>query len=400
MPSLFLWEVFAVDNVTAYEVLKRYQGRINAYGALCQMNWETRSGGKAWASELFLAANNAAGIKAGTGWSGPVYNKVSWEQRVNGERYSQLSAFRKYSSFDEFAADYVKKIEASYPLCVNRADNFFGYFAGLLAGRYGAWATDTAYFRRMVESSVTLAPEVFGAAAAAPKLKAALLYAIESDYLSDAEAAVALEVLGIGDGNDGTESVPLTPEIKTDSAISTDNTGRKIICIDPGHGGKDPGACAGGVQEKDVALKVAQMIGSKLSGYKVIYTRSDDTYPTLSERAALANTAKADLFISVHCNSATSAQANGIEVFTHTSQSKGAVAAAKAVYRRLLPVSGMNGRGVKNANLQVLRDTAMPAVLVELGFLSNAGDRAKLTAADWQEKAAVAIAAGIEEVFA
>lgn len=365
-----------MDALTFYKLAKGFK-HINAFGALCQCHHETRQDGKPWSTELCWAANNCAGIKKGSGWQGEVYNKVSWEQRADGTKYNAESAFRKYASIADFLADYEAKIAAMYPLCVARRDNFWGYFDGLLSGPY-KWATDKEYFRRLAETAVRLAPEIFGAEAAELKLKTALLYALEKGYLSDANAAVALDVLGIED--------------------TGDDTG-KIICIDPGHGGSDPGACAGGEREKDIALKVAKLIGGKLAGYNIVYTRNGDTYPTLSERAALANTAKADLFVSVHCNSATNMQANGVEVYTHTSQSDGAVAAASAIYKRLLAASGMAGRGIKAANYAVLRETKMPAVLVELGFISNDADRAKLTAADWQEKAAAAIAGAIKAVL-
>lgn len=363
-----------MDALTFYKLAKGFK-HINAFAATVQSAHETRQDGQPWSSELCWAANNCAGIKRGSGWQGAIYNKISWEQRADGTKYNAESAFRKYDSIADFLADYEAKIAAMYPLCVARRDNFWGYFDGLLTGPY-KWATDKEYFRRLAETAVRLAPEIFGAEAAELKLKTALLYALEKGYLSDANAAIALDVLGIED--------------------TGDDTG-KIICIDPGHGGSDPGACAGGEREKDIALKVAKLIGGKLNGYKVIYTREGDTYPTLSERAALANKIKADLYVSVHCNSATNTQANGVEVYTHTSQSDGAVAAASAIYKRLLAASGMTGRGIKAANYAVLRETKMPAVLVELGFISNEADREKLTSAAWQEKAAAAIAAGIKE---
>ena len=105
----------------------------------------------------------------------------------------------------------------------------------------------------------------------------------------------------------------------------------------------------------------------------------------------------ADLFVSVHCNSATNASANGMEVYVHTSRGTDSTRAAHAIDDRLLPASGLKGRGVKANNYAVLRETAMPAVLVELGFISNPSDCAKLVSEEWQERAAEAIAAGIME---
>ena len=174
----------------------------------------------------------------------------------------------------------------------------------------------------------------------------------------------------------------------------------KTICIDAGHGGKDPGACAGGVREKDIALSIAKKIRVHLraAGYGVILTReNDDTFISLGNRAAEANMWGADLFVSVHCNSAPNSSANGMEVYVHTSRGADSTRAAHAIYDRLLPASGLKGRGVKVNDYAVLRETAMPAVLVELGFVSNDGDRAKLVSEAWQERAAEAIAAGIME---
>ena len=144
----------------------------------------------------------------------------------------------------------------------------------------------------------------------------------------------------------------------------------KIICIDPGHGGKDPGAVSGGVQEKAVVLNVAKKIGAFLEakGCTVMFTRETDVFVELSDRARMANAAKADLYVSVHCNSVEgNARATGMEVYHY--------------------------------NYAVLRETAMPAVLVELGFISNPSDRAKLVNFAWQDDAAKAIADGIVEAL-
>lgn len=174
----------------------------------------------------------------------------------------------------------------------------------------------------------------------------------------------------------------------------------KKICIDAGHGGKDPGACAGGIREKDIALAMALKIGALLTDCEVVYTRTEDVYVGLSERARIANRAKADLFVSVHCNSAPSASVNGMEVYVHTTRSAASTRAAHAIYDRLLSASGLRGRGVKVNDYAVLRETAMPAVLVELGFISSSDDRSKLVSDEWQYEAAEAIAQGIKEVLA
>lgn len=175
----------------------------------------------------------------------------------------------------------------------------------------------------------------------------------------------------------------------------------KTVCLDPGHGGKDPGATGGGVREKDIALDVSKKIRAYLQAAmcSVILTRENDTFISLGNRAAEANMWGADLFLSVHCNSAPNVSANGMEVYVHTSRGADSTRAAHAIYDRLLPASGLKGRGVKANNYAVLRETSMPAVLIELGFISNAGDRRKLTDFAWQDDAAKAIADGIVEAL-
>ena len=176
----------------------------------------------------------------------------------------------------------------------------------------------------------------------------------------------------------------------------------KIICIDPGHGGKDPGATGGGVQEKAVALNVARKIGAYLEarGCTVMFTRETDVFVELSDRARMANAAKADLYVSIHCNSVRdNARATGMEVYHYTRASEASKRAARVIYDKLLPVCGLRGRGVKAKDLAVLRETKMPAVLIELGFVSNPGDRAKLTDSAWQDDAAKVIADGIAEAL-
>lgn len=176
----------------------------------------------------------------------------------------------------------------------------------------------------------------------------------------------------------------------------------KTVCIDPGHGGKDPGATGGGVRESAVALNVAKKIASYLEakGCTVMLTRETDVFVELSDRARMANEDKAILFVSVHCNSAKdNARATGMEVYHYTRASEASKRAARVIYDKLLPASGLRGRGVKADNFAVLRETKMPAVLIELGFISNPGDRAKLTDSAWQDDAAKAIADGILEAL-
>lgn len=170
------------------------------------------------------------------------------------------------------------------------------------------------------------------------------------------------------------------------------------ICVDAGHGGKDPGAVGqGGLLEKDVALAIARWLKKLLLSlnHDVILTRSNDTFVSLSDRCRLTNAQKADLFISIHCNSAGVATANGVETFHHPTSKKG-IKLATLVHSKLITITGLRNRGIKQGNFQVLRNTAMPAILVEVGFINNLDEEKLLGDPIYQVKCAIAIAEGIK----
>ncbi len=156
---------------------------------------------------------------------------------------------------------------------------------------------------------------------------------------------------------------------------------KKIIVIDPGHGGMDSGAVGvGGIQEKDVVLNVAKEIiwlnKTLFGGQLDIYlTRYKDTFVSLSDRTKLAKALNADVFVSLHCNHSGNPNAKGVEVYVHdreNSFSRKSVWLGYEFQKGLNEKLGFKSRGVKFANFQVLRDARdNPAVLVELGFLSN-----------------------------
>jgi len=181
----------------------------------------------------------------------------------------------------------------------------------------------------------------------------------------------------------------------------------KIIVIDPGHGGSDPGAHYGTgedqVQEKTVNLQLATKLGELLSkdGAVVIMTRSDDSYPTLPQRAEAANQAEADFFISVHHNSNRMADSrSGTYTYYHSGDSEGELL-ADCIQSEMCKANGLPNRGVLAdttrfaSGMAVLRKTNMPGVLLEIGYLNHATDRGKITDEEWQETVAQAIADGI-----
>lgn len=156
----------------------------------------------------------------------------------------------------------------------------------------------------------------------------------------------------------------------------------KIVVLDAGHGGQDPGASANGLTEKtinlDIMLRVYNLL-AKDDNIKVYATRVDDTYPTNISRAQMGNEV-GDLFISIHQNSATSSSAKGTEVLytVHATDVAGKLTsqiAAQYVQNSLVNALGTTNRGIKNrADLIVLNQTTVPAILLEIGFLTNQDD--------------------------
>ena len=172
------------------------------------------------------------------------------------------------------------------------------------------------------------------------------------------------------------------------------------ICIDPGHSGPiEPGACAGGFNEADINWYIAKfaMAELKLRGHQALLTRGKKIdNDELSFRAECANKWRADLFISIHCNSAARIEADGTETYYYPGSEAGE-RLARAVQFRICDALLTEDRGVKQEDFQVLRETDCPAVLVECGFISNPIDRAMLTDPLEQWRIAAAIAEGLTD---
>ena len=172
------------------------------------------------------------------------------------------------------------------------------------------------------------------------------------------------------------------------------------IAYDAGHGGTDPGAVNGCVYEKNLNRRMADAIISKLRGLgaEVIDIRQNDEYVDLADRARKANDAAAHIFVSGHHNSAVP-EARGIETYHYPGSYYGSLL-ADAIHQHVAPASGLANRGVKQANFQVLRETSMPAVLIEFGFISNPDELAILMTDDFVQKVSQAVAEGITEFCA
>lgn len=217
-----------------------------------------------------------------------------------------------------------------------------------------------------------------------------------------------------------------------------------VLVIDPGHGGKHPGAIGKrGTRESDVNLKVSlsfgEMIKKKYPDIKIIYTRKNDSYLSLGERAAIANRAKADLFISVHSNASPNRQAHGCQTFTlgagssaeakaaakyendevykeegnkqsYASNStesailsdiifghdmKKSISCAEHIQKGMIKYSKLYNRGVASAGFWVLHQTEMPRILIELAFISNDKEERYLASKNGQQQ----LSKGIFEGF-
>ena len=193
--------------------------------------------------------------------------------------------------------------------------------------------------------------------------------------------------------------------------------GMKTIMVDAGHGGSDPGAINGAHKEKVYTLQIAKRLQTQLEklGFRVIMTRTGDTYPTLQERAALCKKYKPDLYISIHCNSSTSKTPAGIETYravpvggTETKGSKvktekqsaneydaNSSRLAYEIQKGMLAATGGTDRGTRHQAIYVIGNASCPAVLVEVGYLSNAAEVKKIASPDYQNKIVSGILAGL-----
>ncbi len=169
----------------------------------------------------------------------------------------------------------------------------------------------------------------------------------------------------------------------------------RSVCVDPGHGGTDPGApgYGGPPNEEDVNLDVGSRLRDLLEGYgaKVYMTRTADTDVGLQERCDVANNNNADIFVSVHCNSFDDQSANGTETYRYTYGSSDSQVLAARIQDKLLEHLGRRDRGVRQADYYVLQHTAMPAALAELMFLSNPDEWALLAQPSTRQDSARAL---------
>ncbi|MFO5493659.1 MAG: N-acetylmuramoyl-L-alanine amidase [Cuspidothrix sp.] len=186
---------------------------------------------------------------------------------------------------------------------------------------------------------------------------------------------------------------PSQPRIRLRRSVPK---GKLVVMIDPGHGGQDPGAIGiGGVREKDIILPIGQRVADilELNGIQVIMTRDSDYFVSLPGRVAMAERANADVFVSIHANSAGAnrPEVSGLETYHYES----GLTLARIVHSKILQSLNVRDRNVRKARFYVLRKTSMPSILVETGFITGREDVANLTNSTYQNQMAEAIAQGI-----
>ena len=187
-------------------------------------------------------------------------------------------------------------------------------------------------------------------------------------------------------------------KVRTYVSVQQENVRRNLVVLDPGHGGKDPGKVGADEElEKDINLAVSKKLETLLKnhGYNVVMTRSTDVDVGLYERADIANTVNADLFVSIHSNAAENRpDYQGIYTYYHPSSRRGA-RLAQAIQTPLCRMTGGIDRGIKDADFVVIRETKMCAVLVEMGFMTNHEELMNLIDDSYQDKLAQGISEGI-----
>ncbi len=169
------------------------------------------------------------------------------------------------------------------------------------------------------------------------------------------------------------------------------------VCLDAGHGGADPGACGQGLREKDLVLRLMEQVaaGCAAAGLPVVKTRSDDRTVSLPERAAMANRAGAAVLVSLHANAATTPAAHGTEVWHQDGDDAGQALAETLVQHLHQQLPQHRHRGVKSGDWHILRETTMPAALVECEFLTNPAAAQLLSDPAWGETCAAALVQGL-----
>jgi N-acetylmuramoyl-L-alanine amidase len=184
------------------------------------------------------------------------------------------------------------------------------------------------------------------------------------------------------------------------------NLSGRTVVLDPGHGGDDTGAAANGLVEAELVMDLARRIEGRLTaiGVSVVYTRTEHTCPTEEERAAIANTAGADLLLSLHADSHDAAHASGVATFFFgrdrtTSWSAIGEHLADLVLREIVARTGLANCRSHGRSWSLLQQTTMPAVRVEAGYLSHPADAARLADPAFRDTLAEAVLVSVQRLY-
>lgn len=176
------------------------------------------------------------------------------------------------------------------------------------------------------------------------------------------------------------------------------STGIRKVVIDAGHGGTDAGAIGGSIKEKDITLDVAKRVEKllKQKGYQVKMTRDDDTYVSLQDRVEISEEYCPDIFVSIHVNSSVKPEITGVETHYYHQES---MALAQTVHSSFASAVQSPNRGLFKSKFYVINHTTSPAILIEIGFISNVSERGQLVGEKRKQDTAKSIADGIQNYF-
>ncbi|OZU89240.1 N-acetylmuramoyl-L-alanine amidase [Virgibacillus indicus] len=207
--------------------------------------------------------------------------------------------------------------------------------------------------------------------------------------------ATAAESDSTAEESSNTVSVSAKP---VKQASNQSLTGYNIV-LDPGHGGKDPGAIGlGGVYEKDFISSTASKVAQQLrnAGANVILTRAGDYFVSLNERARISNAYNTHAFVSLHYNAFPIISVNGVSTYYSSTSDK---QLAREVQSYLASTVSLHNRGIMQGHYRVLRNSHAPSILLELGFITNPNDLSIIQTADYQNKVAQAVTNGLKNYF-
>lgn len=192
---------------------------------------------------------------------------------------------------------------------------------------------------------------------------------------------------------------PATTTAVTTHAVTTKvPKGTRKVVIDAGHGGSDYGAIRNGINEKDITLDVAKRVEAllKKEGYAVKMTRTSDVYVSLQGRCDISNAYDPDIFVSIHVNSSVRPEITGIETHYYHQES---MSLAQTLHSSLASNINSKNRGLFKSKFYVINHTTAPSILMEIGFISNDGERAQLVSEKRKQDTAKAIAEGVKNYF-